>query len=416
MAENNSIAGIKPIPEDALIIHCACLDLSRERRELIKKILARDIDWDLLINKAAWHRLLPLISYHLRSPDFIAFIPKPVLDKLSNLNYYSFIRNTVLLDELSNILSALNSENIPTIVLKGAALLETIYRDISLRPMADIDILVMPEYLDQVESIALRQGYGFLVDHEIQKLTKQNCRHLANLWHHKKNIMLEIHHHIVSRDEPYYFNLDGFWARAKSVLISNTPALMLAPEDLLIHLSVRFLLDRRYQSNSALGQICDISEVIKYYGDSLNWSLIEKTSREGGVIKGLHFVLYACQFLLQAPVPASVLDRFQPQEFNPISAGLFIRRRVLDTRLWLAHGLLDSQPDFRRFGTVRAITVRFFLFTRQIFKKDRNSHGLSALRRVIDLMSRLQRVLVRPAELSEDLKLDRWLHDLYTSH
>ncbi len=415
MANKNGVAGIKSIPEDALLIHCARLDLSRERREAIKEILAGVIDWDLLIDKAAWHRLLPLVSYHLRSPDLIAFIPKPVLDRLSSLHYYNLVRNMVLQDELSRLLSALNNQNIPVIVLKGAALLETVYSDISLRPMGDIDILVRPEHLDQAESIALQQGYGFLVDHEVQKHTKQNCRHLANLWHHEKNMMLEIHHHIVSQDEPYYFNLDGFWARAKPVLISNTPALVLAPEDLLIHLSIRFLLDRRYQSNSALGQICDISEVIKHYSDSLNWGLIEKTSREGGVIKGLHFVLYACQLLLQAPVPSPVLDRFQSQEFDPISAALFIRRRVLDTRPWLAHGLLDSQPDFHRLRTVRAISARFFLFTRQIFKKDGNGHGLSGLKRVIDILPRLRRILVRPAELKEDLRLDRWLHDLYAS-
>jgi hypothetical protein len=404
--------------EDALLIHCDRLNLSRQQYEAIKDILAGGIDWDLLINKAAWHRLSTLVSYHMRSPDLSMFVPKPVLERMKSLYYHNLARNIVLQDELSRLLSAFNNQGIPVIVLKGAALLESIYSDISLRPMGDLDILVQPEHLDQAEAIAFKQGYGFLVNHELQELTRQDCRHLANLWHHKKRIMLEIHHHIVSHDEPYYFNLDGFWARANPVTISSARALTLAPEDLLIHLSIKFLLDRRYQSSNALGQLCDISEVIRHYGDSLDWDLIEKTSQENGVSKGLHFVLYTCQHLLQTPLPVPILDRFQPQEFNPASAELFIRRRVLDTRPWLAHGLLDSHLAFSRRRMLRAMASRFSNFTRGIIKKNGNGDntGTFSLRRVRDILPRLVRVLVRPAELKQDLQLDRWLHDLYNTN
>ncbi len=341
-----------------------------------------------------------------------------ILQRMRGAYYQSLARNIVLQDELSRLLSIFQQEQIPVVVLKGAALLESIYGDISLRPMGDLDILVRPEHLEQAETIAFKQGYGFLVNHELQELTRQNCRHLANLWHHEKKIMLEIHHHIVSQDEPYYFDLDDFWARARPVTISGGHALTLAPEDLLIHLSIKFLLDRRYESNSALGQLCDISEVITHYGDSIDWDLIEKTSWENGVLNGVHIVLYTCQRLLQTPVPASVLDKFQPQGFNPASVELFIRRRVLDTRPWLAHGLLDSQRAFSRRGTVRAIAGRFFSFTKGIIKKNRNKDntGPFNLKRVIAILPRLGRVLLRPAELKEDLQLDRWLHDLYNAN
>jgi hypothetical protein len=401
--------------EDALLIHCARLNLSPKRHEAIKDILAGGIDWDLLINKAAWHRLSPLLAHCLLSPGLSELIPMAILQRMRAIYYQSLARSIILQDELSRLLSIFQQEGIPVVALKGAALLESIYGDISLRPMGDLDILVRPEHLDRAEAIAFKQGYGFHVNHKIQELTRQNCRHLANLWHHEKGIMLEIHHHIVSQDEPYYFNLDGFWARAKPITISSTRALTLAPEDLLIHLSIKFLLDRRYRSSNALGQLCDISEVIRHYGDSLDWDLIEKTSQENGVLKGLHFVLYTCQRLLQTPVPASVLDRFQPQEFNPASAELFIRRRVLDTRPWLAHGLLDSQLAFSRRRMIRAIASRLSNFAKEIIKKNGNGDntGPFNLRRVGDILPRLVRVLLRPAELKEDLQLDRWLHNLY---
>lgn len=395
--------------EDELLVHCACLDLSEERRQSIKDLLSDKLDWDLLMQKAVWHRLLLLVSHHLGSPDLSVLVPEPILEKLKSIYYQSLARNMVLQNELSRLLSEFNSHEIPVIVLKGAALLENVYRDISLRPMNDIDILVRPEHLDLAEVIALQRGYTYLTTHDTPKQIKKSGRHLDNMLLREKGIFLEIHQHIVNTDDPYHFDLSGFWTNAESITISGTHALALAPGDLLVHLSIKFLLDRRYGSNNALGQLCDISEVIGRYHDSLNWDLIEKTSQEEGLLKGLHFVLYTCQRLLQAPVPVSILDRFQPQEFNPAPAELFIRRRVLDTRPWLAHGLLDSRQAFSRRRMIRAIASRFFHFVSQII-------GPYGLRRVRDVLPRLGRVLLKPAELKRDLQLDRWLHDLYNTN
>ena len=423
MAENNGAAErcyeglpINLSREDTLLTHCACLNLSQKQYETVRDILTRGVDWDLLLNKADWHRLSPLMAHWLMSPDLSVLVPTSILQRMKGIHAQNLAKSIILQKELSRLLLVFQQEGVPVVLLKGAALLGSVYGDIALRPMGDLDILVRPEHLDRAEAIALKQGYGYRANHELQQLTRQDCRHLANLWHHEKRIMLEIHHHIVSHDEPYYFNLEGFWSRARTVTISSACALVFAPEDLLIHLSIKFLLDRRYLSNSALGQLCDISEVTRHYGDSLDWDQIEQTSQENGVLKGLHFVLYTCQRLLQTPVPASILHRFQPRDFNPAPADIFIRRRVLDTRPWLAHGLVDSQPGFNRRRTILAIASRFASFTREIMKNgDGDNTRPSNLRRVRDILPKLVRVLLRPAELKEDLQLDRWLHDLHNN-
>jgi hypothetical protein len=404
--------------EDKLIIQCARLDMSPERYRIVNDLLTKNLDWDMVIQKANWHRLLLLVSYHLRSQDLSMNVPNLILKRMKNLQYSNLARNMVFQDELSHLLTLFHKEGIPVIILKGAALLGNIYNDISLRPMSDLDILVRPEHIDRVEKIALCRGYSYLVDCDIQEQAKKNSRHLANLILREKGIMLEIHQHIVNPDDPYDFSLDGFWERAKLVTMSGARALTLATQDLLIHLSINFLLDRRYQSNSALGQLCDISEVIKQNYDSLDWDLIEKTSRENGVLKGLHFVLYTCQHLLETPVPASILNKFQPREFNPDSAELFIHRRILDTRPWLAHGLLDSRRSFSRRRMILAIINRFFSFTKDIIRKNGNGDdvGSSNSRRLKDILPRLVGVLFKPANLADDLKLDHWLHDLYSTN
>ena len=399
--------------EDALLIHCARLNLSEEQRQAIKALLTKGLDWDLLMHKAVWHRLPLLLSRHLSSPDLAMLVPVPVQEKLKSLRYQRLARNMILQDELSRLLSIFNSQDIPAIVLKGAALLENVYADISLRSMNDLDILVRPEHLDLAENIALGRGYSYPGAKAMTEKARKNGRHLDNLVLREKGIRLEIHQHFVNADDPYHFDLSGFWSRAEPIRILDVPALALAPEDLLIHLSIKFLLDRRYRSNNALGQLCDISEVIGHYGDSLDWDLIEKTSLENGLSKGLYFMLYTCKRLIQAPIPEPIFARFQPPVFDATSAEMFIRRRVLDTRPWLAHGLLDSRGTFNRRGTARAIAHRVSVFTRQIISKNGNSNGPSGWERLISVLPRLGRVLFRPDELKKDLHLDRWLHDLH---
>jgi hypothetical protein len=344
-------------------------------------------------------------------------VPQPVLQKLQHLNYASLGRNMLLQDGLSQLLSALNLEGIPVIVLKGAALLDSIYQDISLRPMSDLDILVKPEHLDRAEAIALHQGYTYMVGPNVQKDARMNNRHLPNLIHIGKRIVLEIHQHIVGSNEPYRFDLNGFWSRARPFRTSDTGALTLAPEDLLIHLSIKFLLDRHYRSNSALGQLCDISEVILHYGDSLDWNLIEKVAEEHSIAPGLHYALYVCKQLLDTQVPANVLGRLQPSEFNPTTAELFLRRRVLDTRPWLAHDLVASQLPYSRYRVLWAIIKRFFYVPEKIsLDRGLRRYLISFyFKRMKNILPRLGRVLIRPKVLKQDLLLDRWLHDLFNS-
>ena len=203
--------------KDTLLVLCARLELTPGMKQAIKETLTGGLDWDPLMQKAGWHRLSALVAHHLMSSELKTLVPMPVQQRMQNIHYSSLPRNMLLQDELSRLLAIFQKEGIPVIVLKGSVLLDSIYSDISLRPMSDLDILVRPEHLDRVEAIAFEQGYDYPVDRGLQEEARRNCRHLATLWHPQKRIALEIHHHIVSPDEPYRFDLDSFWARAKPV-------------------------------------------------------------------------------------------------------------------------------------------------------------------------------------------------------
>jgi hypothetical protein len=400
--------------ETGLLVHCTRLRLSRRRIQAIKDIVSDGMDWDLLLKKAAWHRLTPLVSYHLRSQELSHLVPESIMTRLQSIHYASLARNMVFQNELGRLLAAFNKESIPVIVLKGSALLDTVYLDISLRVMSDIDILIRPDDLGRAEALVLGLGYTYLYGRNSSPTETEN-RHLPNLIHREKGIAIEVHRHIVNTYDAYYFDISDLWTRAHPVCKANAEALVFAPEDLLIHLGINFLSDRRYKSAVALSQLCDISETIKHNGDSLDWDLIVGASREIGFAAGLYAILYACRRILGTPVPADAMQKLRPVQFEPGVADLFLRRRVLDTDQWLAHALVAPQTPYSGGRVLGAVFGRLSRLLGDIFR--RNGHDdrrkLEALARIRAGFPQLFRVILKPSKLKEDLLLDRWLHDLH---
>ncbi len=67
--------------------------------------------------------------------------------------------NRFRLSRLERIVAAFDEANVRLVALKGAALLRTLYDDLSLRPMTDIDLLIHPRDADRADVVLGRLGY-----------------------------------------------------------------------------------------------------------------------------------------------------------------------------------------------------------------------------------------------------------------
>ena len=121
-------------------------------------------DWALLGRMAEAERVAPLIYWAAKGSQELraAFDPK-TYNIVQTAYYASAAHNAVLFQELERILRMLEAADIPVIVLKGAALAQTIYPDIALRPMTDLDLLVKPEHLDRAVELLRAAGYQQLI-------------------------------------------------------------------------------------------------------------------------------------------------------------------------------------------------------------------------------------------------------------
>jgi len=108
----------------------------------------------------------------------------------------------IYLAELKTILRTAAKNSVPVVVLKSIPLLGTVYREIGMRVLNDLDILVKIEQLPKMETLLSDLVYSY---------------HGTNLGNHnryfkpEKGIILEVHWGLVNVHSPvqkYAFKLD----------------------------------------------------------------------------------------------------------------------------------------------------------------------------------------------------------------
>ena len=416
--QRDLVASLNLTPEERLLIICARLNLDQEQRDALNSLLLGPLNWDQVLYKSQWHNITALVYHHVHPLEASVRVPPEAMDQLKATYLANVARNIYYQAELRGALNALTAQDVPVIVLKGAAMAGTVYDDIGLRPMADLDLMVPEEHLHTAQAIVRGLGYRPVGTRAEQDDTEQNHRHLPGLMGIGKPVLFEIHRHVVRRDSALHFDITGFWSRAQEASVAGTDSLVLAPEDLLIHLSLNFFLDRRFRSLMALRQLCDIAETIRYYQDSIRWQLFTDKVQEYRLAGPVGSTLYLAQQLLGARVPDEAALKLWPQGFDATQVKRFLRRRVLDTQEWVARSLATPGSNYRP-GSVALAALRRLVPSRSYMARQYNRSSLGVvghllyLVRIWEGLMTLVHAATRPGEMKEDLAIDRWHHSLY---
>src|SRR5712691_11019679 len=123
-----------PNSEQQLLLRAALLP--DERARAAWEALGPGFDPDRLDSDSKG--LLGLLFRNLRKLG----VEDPRLGRFKGIYRLTWFKNQLLFHAADGLLAALERADIPTILLKGAALVTTAYRDVGLRAMADFDILI----------------------------------------------------------------------------------------------------------------------------------------------------------------------------------------------------------------------------------------------------------------------------------
>ena len=214
-----------------------------------------DIDdlWDSEI-----YRMLPLVQRNLQGLG----LDDPDLPRMRGLARRTWYENQVRLQQIRRALERLRSAGIDLMVLKGVPLAIQYYRDLALRPMADVDVLVPTGAVE--DALAVLEADGWPVSR----------RELRN-WHgtglvHPDGRTLDLHWHVgiplLLADEAR--SNDDFWSASVPIEVDGLELRALCPADQLMHVLVH---GSWAVSGAQVRWIADAAVVVRQAGDDLDW-------------------------------------------------------------------------------------------------------------------------------------------------
>jgi hypothetical protein len=353
-------------PEEQLLLCCARTKLSKDKRDEIRKLMNNGLDWNYLLQVGKAHGLAPLLYYHLHRIDHEHRIPQPIMDQLHTIYYSNLARNLLLYNESSRVLKSFEEKEIPVVALKGLVLAELVYRNVALRPMADVDLLVQKRTLPETIKTLFKLGFEIQPQEKRVTVKYMNELHLVKRQENLKRLpilIINIHWDLTA---PARFkgatkiNTQQMISKARPGKVACSNILVMAPEDQILHVIYHATFQHPF---IGLLQLCDVAELIKLKENELDWQVLLKTSRNGRIATAAYYFLSSSKKLLGAPVPDWVLKALTPN---------LLKRSLLDT-LVIKSGFLIKCPTY-------SVPSRYLLQTLML---DKMVNTLSLLWRAV---------------------------------
>jgi putative nucleotidyltransferase-like protein len=271
------------------------------RATLLDGAVARDAwtEWrrttDFASVDPASRRIFPLLYRNLHQLG----VDDPVVRELKENFARTYFRNRVLFARAADVLRALGSAGIPTMVLKGSALVPLHYRDPGLRPMDDFDVLVPVEQARAAMDVLARSGWTPAHRHPELRIPIVHSTSFADAVYRQ----LDLHWHVIG--EGWHASLDErFWKASVPVDIEGVATRALSPAHQLLHLIAHGI---RWDDPSPIRWIADAMAVIRSDGDSIDWQALA----DEAVVRHLTLpvgdgLAYLAEHL-DAPIPAATL-------------------------------------------------------------------------------------------------------------
>jgi hypothetical protein len=291
------------MPEDLTPEDQLCLLLARGRfsPDVAKRAVDRleaGLRYDVLLERARTHGLIPLVYHRLRALDFRGILP-PARRELTDTFAINAIRNVLLTQELVRVLAQLGAAGVPVIPLKGIALAESLYGDPALRTCADLDILVQPN--DVAESLRLLRSSGYEARFGEPSLVRLFARYGKDCLLMREDTRsvypLQVHCGLICGGPAERRVLAEIWSDAAPQPFHAAPAYAMSPEWEFLYLAVHAARHGLFPFK----WLVDLDWLV--VRGALDWKKVQEKARRMGWERAVRSCFAACAALLETPVP-----------------------------------------------------------------------------------------------------------------
>ena len=332
------------------------------------------VDWSLLCDEVRAGGLAPLVYDVLRGSQWV---PETAAACLRDSYYETATFAGVMSVELGYVLRLLEKAGLPVIVLKGAALGDTLYGNSALRPMTDLDLLLHDRDISAALDVLHRNGYRTTGVEVRTGHTLEYENELVVYSPGTPPMAVELHWRLL--DSPFYQDRVGaswFWETAQPALVAGTGALVLGMEAAILHLSAHYVLHHRAQG---VRWIYDIALLVESFGNDIDWQLVFDKATEFELIYSIQVVVQQLVDDWQVAFPADVVsaatELTASEEEQRVVHLLLSEQRPVVQRFWSD---LSTMSSWRR----RSSYLLANLFPSPAYMQDRydlHSRGLLPL-------------------------------------
>ncbi len=230
-ATHHREAGAMPSAEQLLLLRAALLPGPKGQQAGTAWLANADL---ARVGKVSG-RLMPLLYERFRTNG----VRHPLLPVLKGLKKHTWYNNRLLFHRAGEAIRALQSAGIDVMVLKGAALSIEYYRDFSLRPMDDVDLLVRYSNARAATQVLLRHGW-----HEQDEWAGQHGLASAvrdyyhgKPWTHSSGHVVDLHWNLLRFCLGPEADAD-FWNDSREASFEGLSVRILNPADQLLHICV----------------------------------------------------------------------------------------------------------------------------------------------------------------------------------
>jgi hypothetical protein len=301
-------------------------------------LLGVDLDWAYLL-QAGWHNdVLPLLYWHLNTtcPERV---PPSILRELREFFCQTSVRNLAMTHELVRLLGLFRRHNIQALPFKGPSLALSLYGNVALRPVGDLDILVAKQDFRTVKQLLVDEGYRL----DIEMNAEEAARRLEEDFflgfrRPHGDIRIEIHWELLHTRLRGRAAIGSVWNSVTRSELAGQPTLALPAKELLLLLCIH---GQRHDWER-LKWIGDVGRLIET-NPHIDWADVRRNAANMEQERAILMGTFLVSSLLGVQLPEAILRILRDAPSLAAQAGLICgrlfrpNRDLPGFREWLAY-------------------------------------------------------------------------------
>ncbi len=309
-------------PEEHLLLVAIGAVAGGDPSEFLRHV-HRHLDWDRALRLSEINGLAPILYEAVR--NHAGHAPASLLPRLERAYHANGFRNARLQSELACVLGALDRAAIPVILLKGAAFAETLWRNIALRSMADLDLLVREDDLTRAQDTLLVLGYQPSAKHRSPAWYLAHHHHLIPCVHPGTGTVVELHRNITALSTGLAPDPDLLWSRSETTRVADMEVRVLSPNDALLHICLHIAGDDPFLTKAR--SLADLVALVQASAGNFAWPLLVRNAPH--LARFLYYPLCLARQAGATAVPEDVMTELRRMGRLGLAADALQRRFIL---------------------------------------------------------------------------------------